>query len=135
MVKVVRVPKEKKKELLYHPDTRLYEIDGKFYDFKKIKYKKIGKTQHEDVHIYEELDSKELNTLDKLRKAISKKLKDNINPERIIEEVLKGVPEIHLLKLNEQLEKKGTKVSTHEGCYGIEIDSGDKKVGYIEIFE
>ncbi len=123
---------EKKKIMLYHPDTKLYEIDGKFYDLKKIKYKKIGKVEHEDVHVYEEID---VSKLDKLRKSISEKLKGTINPERVIEEVLKGIPEKHLKKLKEKLESKGTKISTHNGCYGIEIDTGKKQSDYLPIFE
>ncbi len=122
----------KKKRLLYHPDTRLYEIDGKFFDFKRIKYKKIGKTTHEDVHIYEEADPKKQ---DELRKAISNKLKKNVNPERVIEEVLKDLPEKYLLKIKGQLEKKGTKVSPQNGCLGIEIDAGEKDKTYLEIFD
>ncbi len=122
----------KKKIMLYHPDTKLYEIDGKFYDLKKIKYKKIGKVEHEDVHVYEEINTEKL---DKLRQSISGKLKWAINPERVIEEVLKGIPGKALKKLKENLEKKGTKVSTHDGCYGIEIDIGKKNSAYIPIFE
>lgn len=121
----------KKKRLLYHPDTKLYEIDGTFFDFKRIKYKKIGETEHEDFHIYEEVNTERL---DKLREDIAKKLKKNINPERVIEEVLKGVPEKELLKLKEKLSEEGTKVTTHNGCYGIEIVTKNKKVAYIDIF-
>ncbi len=124
--------KEKKKILLYHPDTKLYEVDGKFFDLKKIKYKKIGKVEHEDVHVYEEIDVEKLG---KLRQSISDKLKEAINPERVIEEVLKGIPEKALKKLKEKLEKKGTKVSTHDGCYGIEIDTGKKRSDYIPLFD
>ena len=118
--------------MLYHPDTKLYEIDGKFYDLKKVKYKKIGKVEHEDVHVYEEINTEKL---DKLRQSISGKLKEAINPERVIEEVLKGIPEKALKKLKENLEKKGTKISTHDGCYGIEIDSGKKHSEYLPLFE
>ncbi len=122
----------KKKIMLYHPDTKLYEVDGKFYDLKKIKYKKIGKVEHEDVHVYEEIN---IEKLDNLRQSISNKLKGAINPERVIEEVLKGIPEKALKKLKENLEKKDTKVSTHDGCYGIEIDTGKKKSEYLSLFE
>ena len=118
--------------MLYHPDTKLYEIDGKFYDLKKIKYKKIGKVEHEDVHVYEEINVEKLN---KLRQSISDKLKENVDPKRVIEEVLKGFPEKALKRLKENLEKKETKVSTHDGCYGIEIDIGKKNSAYIPIFE
>ncbi len=121
-----------KKKLLYHPDTKLYEIDGKFYDLKRIKYKKIGKVTHEDVHVYEEINVEKLN---KLIESISNKLKDNVDPKRVIEEVLKGIPEKALKKLKEKLEKKKTKVSTQNGCYGIEIDTGKKHSEYLSIFE
>ncbi|KKN56527.1 hypothetical protein LCGC14_0571050 [marine sediment metagenome] len=121
-----------KKKLLYHPDTKLYEFDGKFYDLKKIKYKKIGKVEHEDVHVYEEVN---VEKLDELRKSISNKLKVAINPERIIEEVLKGSNEKTLKKLKEKLESKGAKISTHNGCYGIEIDTGEKHSTYVSLFD
>lgn len=121
-----------KKKLLYHPDKQLFEMDGKTYQFKRIKYKKIGKVEHEDVHIYEEVD---VNKLDRLRKTISSKLKKNIKPERVIEEVIKGMPEKNLKKLIDQLNKKGTKVSTHDGCYGIEIDTGKKTSVYLSLFD
>ncbi len=121
-----------KKKLLYHPDTKLWEVDGKFYDLKRIKYKKIGKVQHEDVHVYEEVN---VEKLDKLRHSISNKLKTSINPERVMEEVLKGISEKELKKLKDILEKKGTKISIHDGCYGIEIDDGKKHSSYVSLFD
>lgn len=121
-----------KKKLIYHPDTKLYEIDGKFYVFKKVKYKKIGNTEHEDVHIYEEAN---VEKLDNLRKSISEKLKGKVDPKRVIEEVLKNIDEKSLKKLKDTLEKKDTKVSTQDGCYGIEIVNEKNKTAYLPIFE
>jgi len=121
-----------KEKLLYHPDKQLFEMNGKTFQFKRIKYKKIGKVDHEDVHVYEEVN---VDKLDKLRKTVSDKLKKNIKPERVIEEVLKGLPEKDLQKLIDKLNKKGTKVSTHDGCYGIEIDTGEKNATYISLFD
>ena len=120
-----------KKKLIYHPDTQLYEYEGTFFDFKKVKYKKIGKVKHEDIHIYEEVN---VDKVDKLRKEISKKLKDNVDPERVLEEALKVLNEKGLKKLKEQLNDKKTKVTAHDGCYGLEIDTGKKNSGYLELF-
>ncbi len=122
----------KKERILYHPDKQYFEKDGKIFDFKRIKYKKIGKVKHEDVHIYEETD---ISKVEDLRNKIANKLKDNINPARVMEEVLKGMPEKELKKIMDKLNKKGTKVSTHDGCYGIEIDTGKKTSEYISLFD
>jgi hypothetical protein len=121
----------KKKQLIYHPDTKLFEFDGKFFNFKKTKVKKIGKIIHEDVSIYEEINP---DNLENLRGQVCKKLKDNVNSERVIEEALKGLGEKQLKRLIEHLNYKKTKVREHNGCYGLEIDTGEKNSSYIELF-
>ncbi len=122
----------KKKRMLYHPDTKLFEIEGKFFDLKRIKYKTIGKVKHEDVHVYEEINTEKVN---KLRMSIVKKLKSHIDPSRVMEEILKDVQEGDLKMLKSKLDNKKTKVSTQDGCYGIEINTGKKKSMFLPIFE
>jgi len=122
----------KKEKILFHPDSNLIEVDGKFFKYKNVKYKKIGKVTHEDVHVWEEVSLEEI---DKLRKSVVDKLKKHIKPERVIEEVLKDAPIKTLEKMKKELNQKGVKVKPHDGCYGLEIDTGKKRSRYFTIFD
>jgi hypothetical protein len=132
-VKIIEEPKKRKvkKQLIYHPDSKLFEFDGTFFNYKNTKTKKIGKITHIDKEIYEEVN---LDNLDVLRKSICKKLEGRVDKSRVLEEALKGLNENKLRALKGQLEKKGTKTRTHNGCYGIEVDSGARSSSYISLF-
>lgn len=121
-----------KDQLIYRPDNKTFEIDGKIYRPIKEKCKKIDGHEHIDCIIYEEVDENEhQKTID----FIKSKLKEQINTDRVIEEILKNMAEPKIKRIKKLLEEKKTKIYRQNGCYGIYLDGGKRKKEYIEIFE
>ena len=121
----------KKNQIILHPDKHYFEFEGKIFRQKHIKYKKIDGVAHQDKVIFEEVNLKEEQ---KKIDFIKNKLKKQVLPERIIEEVLKSTQTTELNRLYKLLKDKKVKVKRQDGCLGIKIDGGKRKSAYVELY-
>jgi len=122
----------KKDKIIYRPDQNIMEYNGKKFNFKVIKYKKIDGIEHEAAHIFEEIDEVEYN---RKLEDIKSKLYSKVNKERILDEVMKGLSTKVIDRIYKQLQDKKTKVKRHDGCLGLLIDGGKRNKSYIQLYD
>lgn len=123
--------KPKKLSVIFYPDRKLMEIDGKKFKPKIQKIKLIDGIHHTEKIIFEEIDeNKELERIG----FIKSKLIDKVPIERIIEEMLKDMDISQIDKL-ERLLKKKAEVKRHDGCLGIKIDGGKHNNMYLQLYD
>ncbi len=122
---------KKKMEVKADASNRMLIINGEKYVLDKLKTRKEGKVLHEDYSTFRKVDEDEYN---EIAEEIKDALRNKINVERILEEIVKCMTFEKMMKMRRMLKKKKTKVKTHDGCYGIDIDSGNEHE-YIQLFE
>ncbi len=122
----------KKKQIINHPDKKMLEFEGKMFRVKRVTYKKIDGIDHENKIIFEEIDeNKEQERIN----YIKGKLKEKVPTERIIEEMLKGMPTSSIKRLQKLLKEKKAKVKRQDGCLGIYIDGGKYNNMYLDLYD
>lgn len=123
---------KKKKQFIYHPDEKYFEIDGKSY-FEKTKiFKKIDGVEHLSKIVFEEVDlKKEKERLNKIKK----KLFSKISKDRIVEEIIKDLNLKTLEKVERLLDNKDTKIKPQDGCLGLKLDAGKRNNVYLQLYE
>ena len=115
-----------------HGKGFIVEIDGVAYKPGKKKYCMKDGVQHIK---HTELEPVNLNERDKLLKQLGKKLKDNVPPERVIQEMFKGMSIKELEKFNKKLDSGELKAKRTDGCLGITFHNVKKnKKHYEQIF-
>ena len=70
--------------------------------------------------------------VNELQKSIAKELKNKIDGEGLIRDVLEDLPLLGLKDLHERVVKKKGKVKSQEGCYNLQI--GGKRGRPMELF-
>jgi hypothetical protein len=120
-------------KVLVHPADKTIEVDGTIFVLKRIKRRRIGKVDHDGDYVFEELDNNKL--LEKKGFIISR-LAGEIQPDELIEEILKSMPVTEIEKIYCILKKKKTRVEKQAGCLGLFIDGGSRKQrAYISIMD
>lgn len=119
-----------KHKVRYYPDSLEMEVDGIRYIPQKSKIRKIDGVSHIDYGIF----TLKTNKIEEQRKFIIEKLKSQIPPERVVEELLKEMPSQKLSKLYHILKTKKPKIKRHDGCLGINVDAGKGNKMYLQLF-
>lgn len=122
----------KKKQIIIRPDKKVFEFEGRTFKEKLTKFKKVDGIEHINYTIFEEVD---LEQQKKKIDVLKEKLKGSIPQERIIEEILKGMPTSQIDRVHKLLTQKKAKVKRQDGCMGIKIDGGKHNSTYIPIFD
>ena len=122
---------ENKHIVKYYADTGEIEIDGVRYVAGKGKTKKIDGVTHLDYGIF----VPKTDSVNEKKQFIVNKLKDKIPPERVIEEVIKGMSVTKITKLYNILKDKNPEIKRHDGCLGININGGKRNKMYLDLFD
>ena len=125
---------KKKKSVYYTPDGILM-IDGKGYVESVVRQKDIDGIKHTDKILFREYD---LEAFDKKRNFICEKIKDSLDKDEMVKELVKKLPLNEINNLHKVLkEGKKKKITKQKGCLGLKIGSGKAKTGgaYVQLID
>ncbi len=114
----------KKKPYMTHDGFLV--VDGKEYIISSTKIKKIDGIEHIDKQLFKEFDRKES---EKKQDFIVGKIKDSLDKEQIIKELLKKMSLFEIDNIYKILKKGKKKITKQEGCLGLKIGTGKPKTG------
>jgi len=119
-------------KVYFKEDENILVIDGQKYTHQRTTYKKIGKQEHVDKHIFVKLDKE-----DKKKKTefIKEKIKNRVSKEKVLSEIINNLQLSDLNKIYKILKTKKPKITRQDGCLGIEINGGKRNTAYIQLVE
>lgn len=120
-----------KKQIIFHPDKRTIEFEGKRFREKSHKFKKIDGIEHTDKVIFEEISYDD----EQKRMFIKERLIDYVPLERVIEEVVKKLSISEISRIYRILKREKVEIRKQDGCLGLKIDGGKNNTAFIGIFD
>lgn len=124
-----------KKKPIYLTHDGFLIVDGKEYVESISRNKKIDGIEHLDKQLFKEFDRK---GFEMKRNLIFEKIKDTVDKDEILKELIKKIPLGEINNLYKVLKTgKKKKITKQKGCLGLKIGSGKAKTGgaYVQLID
>ena len=126
--------KNQTKDKIHMTNDGILVVNGQEYIESQMKMKKIDGIEHIDKVIFQKFDRKEIN---KKIEFISKKIKDTLDKEELVKELIKKKAINEIDKLYKLLKGEKKEIKVQKGCLGLKIGSGKPKTGgrYVQLID